>query len=43
MIAAALVAAVASVGIVLPHLLALQRADPATACLLWAASLSDGA
>jgi bla regulator protein blaR1 len=39
MIAAALVAAVASGGIVLPHLLALQRADPATACLLWAASL----
>src|SRR4051812_8078968 len=39
MTVAALVAAVASVGIVLPHLLALQRADPATACLLWAASL----
>ena len=39
MTVAALVAAVASVGIVLPHLLTLQRADPATACLLWAASL----
>jgi drug/metabolite transporter superfamily protein YnfA len=39
MTVAALVAAVASVGIVLPHLLALQRSDPATACLLWAASL----
>ena len=35
----ALVAAVASVGIVLPHLLALERAEPATACLLWAAAL----
>ena len=39
MTAAALVAAVAFGGIVLPHLLALQRADPATACLLWAAAL----
>jgi drug/metabolite transporter superfamily protein YnfA len=39
MTVAALVAAVASVGIVLPHLLALQRSDPATACLLWAAAL----
>ena len=39
MTVAALVAAVAFGGIVLPHLLALQRADPATACLLWAAAL----
>ena len=39
MTVAALVAAVASGGIVLPHLLALQRAEPATACLLWAAAL----
>ena len=39
MTAAALVAAVAFGGIVLPHLLALQRAEPATACLLWAAAL----
>jgi Peptidase family M48 len=35
---AALVAAVV-VGIVLPHLLALERADPVTACVLWAAGL----
>jgi hypothetical protein len=37
---AALVAAAASGGIVLPHLLALRRADPATALLLWAAALA---
>jgi hypothetical protein len=38
MTAAALVAA-AFGGIVLPHLLRLDRADPATVCLLWGASL----
>ena len=36
MTVAALVAAVASGGIVLPHVLALQRAEPATAMPLWA-------
>ncbi len=36
---AALVAAAALGGIVLPHLLALQRADPAAACVLWGAAL----
>lgn len=35
---AALVAA-APLGVLLPHLLALRRADPAAACLLWAAAL----
>ena len=39
MTVAALVAAVAFGGIVLPHVLALQRAEPATACLLWATAL----
>jgi hypothetical protein len=38
MTAAALVAAALG-GIVLPHLLRLERAEPATACLLWAAAL----
>jgi hypothetical protein len=38
MTAAALVAAALG-GIVLPHLLRLQRADPAAACLLWGAAL----
>ncbi len=38
MTAAALVAAALG-GLVLPHLLRLERAEPATACLLWAAAL----
>jgi Zn-dependent protease with chaperone function len=36
---AAALAAAAFGGIVLPHLLRLERADPAAACLLWGAAL----